>query len=136
VTYCRPHTGSSCLIGFIRSSQVDYNLPQRTPGLKCWLRRHLCVTPQNFMALTIKAVPENVGLARLAVAVFAANLPFTVAEVEEIKVAVSEAVTNAIVHAYPEGDGSVEVKVKIDDGELWIAVIDEGIGIHDIEQAR
>lgn len=94
------------------------------------------MTPQNFMALTIKAVPENVGLARLAVAVFAANLPFTVAEVEEIKVAVSEAVTNAIVHAYPEGDGSVEVKVKIDDGELWIAVIDEGIGIHDIEQAR
>lgn len=94
------------------------------------------MTLQNFMALTIKAITENVGLARIAVAVFAANLPFTVTEIDEIKVAVSEAVTNAVVHAYPGTPGTVEVQAEIEDGHLLVAVKDTGIGIADLERAR
>lgn len=94
------------------------------------------MTLQNYMALTIKAIPENVGLARIAVAVFAANLPFTITEIDEIKVAVSEAVTNAVVHAYPDGAGTVELRAEVSEEGLLIAVRDWGIGIPDLDQAR
>ncbi|HEY8449269.1 MAG TPA: anti-sigma F factor [Bacillota bacterium] len=94
------------------------------------------MTQPNFMTLTVKAIPENVGLVRLAVAVFASQLPFAVHEIDEIKVAVSEAVTNAVVHAYPEGGGIVEVRAQIGEDGLTVIVRDEGIGIADLELAR
>ena len=72
----------------------------------------------------------------MAVASFAAQLPFTWAELEEIKVAVSEAVTNAVVHAYPGGPGPVRVRVRLEEGALVAEVEDEGVGIADVEQAR
>lgn len=91
----------------------------------------------NYMRLTIKAHRDNLGAARNAVAAFAAQLDFTLAEIEEVKLAVSEAVTNAIVHGYPDGQGDVHVEAVVtDEGELQVVVWDEGVGIADVERAR
>jgi len=80
--------------------------------------------------------PENVGLCRVAVATFTANLGFTLAEIEEIKVAVSEAVSNVVVHAYPGGEGLIELRCEETDDGVAIAVRDEGVGIADVARAR
>ncbi|MCG0239029.1 MAG: anti-sigma F factor [Firmicutes bacterium] len=91
----------------------------------------------NRVVLEIPSLPEHVSLARLLVAQMAAQLRFTVAEVEEIKVAVSEAVTNAIVHGYQgRGDGVVRLEVSLHPGELEVEVIDQGCGMADLELAR
>ena len=79
----------------------------------------------------------NEGFARAAVAAFAAQLDPTLAELGDIKTAVSEAVTNAVVHAYPDAIGTVQVRVRIlPDERLEIAVKDHGVGIADVAQAR
>lgn len=91
---------------------------------------------RNTMQLEILAVPENVGVARLALGSFASQLDFSLAELDEIKVAVSEAVTNSVVHAYPEGPGPVVVSAEHDGRELLITVRDSGRGIADVDQAR
>ena len=79
----------------------------------------------------------NEGFARGAVACFAAQLDPTLEELGDIKTAVSEAVTNAIVHAYPDTLGKIVVKAKILDGNiLEVTVRDWGKGIADVEQAR
>jgi stage II sporulation protein AB (anti-sigma F factor) len=62
----------------------------------------------NYMKLEMRNKAENVGVARVALASFASQLDFTVSELEEIKVAVSEAVSNAVIHAY-QGEGIIEV---------------------------
>ena len=90
----------------------------------------------NAMQLEMLAVPENVAVARLALGSFASQLDFTLAELDEIKVAVYEAVTNAVVHAYPEGPGHVAVGAAHDGFELTITVKDSGCGIADVAQAR
>ncbi|MEX2356221.1 MAG: anti-sigma F factor [Thermaerobacterales bacterium] len=90
----------------------------------------------NFFTLEMQAIPENVGIARLAVAAFASQLDFTLNEIEEIKVAVSEAVTNAVVHAYPVDRGVVSITASLDGGRLVLRVSDEGVGIADVERAR
>lgn len=80
---------------------------------------------------------SNEGFARAAVACFAAQMDPTVNELEDIKTAVSEAVTNVIVHAYPDAIGKVIVKVRICSGNvLELTVKDHGRGIPDVEQAR
>jgi len=94
------------------------------------------VEVRNTMQLEIPAVPENVGVARLALGSFASQMNFTLAELDEIKVAVSEAVTNSVVHAYPEGPGPVVVTAEHDGRELMIRVRDSGKGIADVAQAR
>ncbi|NLJ84266.1 MAG: anti-sigma F factor [Halanaerobiaceae bacterium] len=76
---------------------------------------------------------NNVGLARLAAASFASELDFTLNELEEIKVAVSEAVTNCIIHAYPLEEGIIEIDLRIEGEELIIVVEDKGVGIEDLE---
>lgn len=90
----------------------------------------------NYMRLTVRADRRNLGTVRNAVAAFAAQLEFTLSEVEEIKIAVSEAVTNAIVHAYPDGDGEVHVDAVVSDGVLQVEVRDRGVGIRDPDRAR
>jgi stage II sporulation protein AB (anti-sigma F factor) len=90
----------------------------------------------NRMCLSFLNRSENVGLARVAVAAFAAGGEFTVSDLEEIKVAVSEAVTNAVVHAYGTADGEVTVRCELGDGRLVIEVEYKGQGIADVEQAR
>lgn len=94
------------------------------------------MTARNFAHLAVRAVSANVGLVRVAVAVFASQLEFTLDEVEEIKVAVSEAVTNAVVHAYPGQAGTVEVRAETDGEMLTVRVEDRGAGIEDVARAR
>lgn len=88
------------------------------------------------MSLRLPARAANLSLARATVAAFAAQLPFTVEDLEDIKVAVSEAVSNVILHAYgPEG-GDVTIAAALLGDCLEVAVQDSGRGIADIEQAR
>ena len=92
---------------------------------------------QNQMELTFSALPQNEAFARVAIAAFAVQLNPTLPEMADIKTAVSEAVTNAIVHAYPDSLGKVELKLRLYPGnELELIVRDWGIGIADVEQAR
>lgn len=92
--------------------------------------------PANRMAIQIMALPENVGVVRVAVAAFAAQAEFTLTEIEEIKVAVSEAVSNAVIHAYPDAPGEVFVEASLDEGTLEVMVRDTGKGIADVARAR
>lgn len=87
--------------------------------------------------LIFTARSANEGFARAAAACFAAQLDPTLEEVNDIKTAVSEAVTNAIVHAYPDALGRIVMKMKLlKDGVLEITVRDWGRGITDVEEAR
>ena len=93
---------------------------------------------ENKMELNFFAISENEAFARVAVAAFAAQLNPTVAEITEIKTAVSEAVTNAIIHGYDKMDGEnmVGLKCHITNREIFIEISDNGSGIADIDQAR
>ena len=91
----------------------------------------------NQMKLEFLSVPENEGFARVAVSAFAVQLDPTLDVLADIKTAVSEAVTNAIVHAYPDSLGKVVMKLKIlKGGMLEIIIRDWGCGIENVEQAR
>lgn len=91
----------------------------------------------NYMILDIPSKSANEGFARSAVACFAAQLDPTLEELGDIRTAVSEAVTNCIVHAYPDRLGSITIRCRIlKDNILDIVVKDKGIGIPDVEQAR
>ena len=92
---------------------------------------------ENQVALEFPSRSANEGFARTAAACFAAQLDPTLEEVNDIKTAVSEAVTNAIVHAYPDTLGRIVLKLRLKEGNvLEIAVRDWGVGIADVEQAR
>ena len=91
----------------------------------------------NYIVFEFLSRSANEGFARGAVACFAAQLDPTLEELGDIKTAVSEAVTNAIVHAYPNTLGKIVVKAKILEGNiLEVTVRDWGKGIADVEQAR
>lgn len=92
----------------------------------------------NRMKLEFLNHSENESFARVAVAAFASPLDPTVEELTEIKTAVSEAVSNAVIHAYPgSDDGIVTVECTIDgDRRVIIIVSDSGVGIEDVELAR
>jgi stage II sporulation protein AB (anti-sigma F factor) len=91
----------------------------------------------NYITMEFPSRSANEGFARSAVACFAAQMDPTLNELEDIKTAVSEAVTNAIVHAYPSTVGKVTLKVRISpDSILEITVKDRGRGIPDIDKAR
>ena len=91
----------------------------------------------NYMVLQFPSKSCNEAFARSAVACFAAQLDPTMEELGDIRTAVSEAVTNAIVHAYPNELGTVTVRCRIlKDNVLDIVVKDKGIGIADVEQAK
>ena len=91
----------------------------------------------NQAVLTFPARSANEAFARSAAAAFAAQLDPTLDELGDVKTAVSEAVTNAIVHAYPDNIGRIQVKMKLLEGNtLEIVVRDWGRGIANIEQAR
>ena len=92
---------------------------------------------QNYIKLEFPAKSVNEGFARAAVAAFASQLDPTLGEIGDIKTAVSEAVTNAVVHAYPEKLGMVMLRVRIlPDERLEIVVKDNGVGIPDVEKAK
>lgn len=92
---------------------------------------------ENYMILEFPSKSSNEAFARSAVACFAAQLDPTLEELGDIRTAVSEAVTNCIVHAYPERLGNITLRCRIlKDNVLDIVIKDRGIGIADIEQAR
>ena len=92
---------------------------------------------ENQVTLEFPSRSANEGFARTAAACFAAQLDPTLEEVNDIKTAVSEAVTNAIVHAYPDELGKVVIKARILEGNvLELTVRDWGRGIADVDKAR
>ena len=91
---------------------------------------------ENYVTLEFLSRSANEGFARMAAASFAAQLDPTLDEIGDIKTAVSEAVTNAIVHAYPDELGKIVMKLRIlEGGVLELTVRDWGRGIDDIRQA-
>ena len=90
----------------------------------------------NEMKIEFISNPNNEALARISVASFAAALDPTIEEISDIKTAVSEAVTNSIIHGYENTKGMVTIKAKIIHNTIEIEVIDNGKGIEDIEKAR
>ena len=92
---------------------------------------------ENYMILEFPSKSTNEGFARSAVACFAAQLDPTLEELGDIRTAVSEAVTNCIVHAYPNGLGVISLRCRIlKDNTLDIVVKDKGVGIEDVDKAR
>ena len=92
---------------------------------------------ENYMVMEFLSRSSNEGFARSAVAAFASQLDPTLDELGDIKTAVSEAVTNAIVHGYPDTLGKIAVKVRIlDRNVLELTVRDWGCGIENIDKAR
>lgn len=94
----------------------------------------------NEIKFEFEAVSENEGLARVVIAAFIANLDITVDELEDVKTAVSEAVTNAIIHGYEEHGGKVVMnailkKRSSDKSLLTVEICDTGVGIEDVEKA-
>ena len=91
----------------------------------------------NEVTLTFPSRSSNEGFARSAAACFAAQMDPTLNELEDIKTAVSEAITNAIVHGYPDAIGTVTLKLRVCPGNiLELTVKDKGRGIPDVEKAR
>ena len=92
---------------------------------------------ENHVSLEFPSCSANEGFARTAAACFAAQLDPTLDEVNDVRTAVSEAVTNCIVHAYPDRLGPVTLRLRLyPDNTLEIQVKDKGVGIPDVERAR
>ena len=89
----------------------------------------------NEMKIVFDSRPENEGLARVAVAAFCTQLNPTLEEVSDLKTAVSEAVTNCIIHAYEGKVRKIEVLCRMQGRIIWVDVIDKGIGIENISKA-
>ena len=90
---------------------------------------------KNEMTLAFDSISENEEFARVTVAAFASQLNPTLEEVADIRTAVSEAVTNAIIHGYPEGIHTIVLRVRMENQQLEVWVIDEGVGFADISRA-
>ena len=90
----------------------------------------------NYMMLEVPARSENESFVRVVIAAFAARLDPTLEEINEVKTAVSEAVTNSILHAYDDDRGLIKIKAFVEDKKLWIEISDSGKGIDDIARAR
>lgn len=92
---------------------------------------------ENYMKLEFPARSVNEGYARAAVAAFVSQMDPTLAELGDIKTAVSEAVTNAVVHAYPNSLGVIMIRARIlPEAVLELVVKDHGVGIQDVNQAK
>ena len=90
---------------------------------------------KNIMEIKFKAMPENEAFARNVVASFILPLNPSINELEDIKTAVSEAVTNVIVHAYPNKKGYVNMKISTENQNIQIEIWDNGVGIEDLDRA-
>lgn len=90
---------------------------------------------KNQIEIKFKSLPENEAFARTCVAAFCLQFNPTLDEIGDIKTAVSEAVTNCVVHAYPNKVGEIVMLLKREQDKLHIVIKDNGVGIADIEQA-
>ncbi|MCL2752696.1 MAG: anti-sigma F factor [Defluviitaleaceae bacterium] len=94
---------------------------------------------QNIFEMKFLAISQNQAFARVCAAAFAAQLNPTLAELNEVKTAVSEAVTNAMIHGYGAGcddEKWIYLRCQILDNEIWVEIEDKGMGINDIAAAR
>lgn len=89
----------------------------------------------NQMVVEFDSVSKNESFARVVVAAFVARLNPTLEEIADIKTAVSEAVTNSIIHGYENGDGRIRIETYIVEDTVTVIVTDYGVGIADIEKA-
>lgn len=94
------------------------------------------ITPRTFMELKLESLSENESFARVVVAAFVTRLDPTLEEISDIKTAVSEAVTNAIIHAYENRVGLITICAALEGNLLTVKVADAGVGIADLELAR
>lgn len=90
---------------------------------------------RDHMKLQIESRSENEAFARVAVAVFISRLDPTLEELDDLKTAVSEAVTNAVIHGYGNGEGTICIETEIEDRLVTVTIRDEGAGIENVEQA-
>lgn len=93
------------------------------------------MTEKNFMRLEFSSKSNNESFARVVVAAFASQLDPTIEELSDIKTAVSEAVTNAIIHGYEYSEGIVIIESIIEDNKIEISIEDNGKGIDDVAKA-
>ncbi len=89
----------------------------------------------NEMTVEFKSIAQNESFARMVVAAFMTGTNPTLEEVSDVKTAVSEAVTNSIIHGYNNGEGFIKIKAKIENRTLYIEVEDYGCGIENIKKA-
>lgn len=90
----------------------------------------------NKMKIEFLSKSQNESFARVAVAAFISQLDPTVEDITDVKTAVSEAVTNSIIHGYENSEtGIVEIEASIENGEVTIIVSDKGLGIEDVSKA-
>lgn len=87
------------------------------------------------MKLLIESNSENEAFARTVVAAYITRLDPTLEELADVKTAVSEAVTNSIIHGYNGSSGEIEIQCRIEGKDVYIEVVDQGVGISDIEKA-
>ena len=87
------------------------------------------------MKLEFDAISENEGLARVVIAAFLTRLDPTLEQLQDVKTAVSEAVTNAVIHGYEEKGGKIRMSAVLEKGQLEITIEDDGIGIEDVSKA-
>ena len=90
---------------------------------------------KNKVKLYFSSVSENEAFARNTIASFILPLNPTLSEISDVKTAVSEAVTNAIVHGYPDSVGEIEISAEIDGSFIHIEISDDGVGIDDLQSA-
>lgn len=91
---------------------------------------------KNEMKIEFLSKSANEAFARISIAAFASQLDPTIEEIADIKTSVSEAVTNAIIHAYPNKEGLVKMKAVLYENEIEIEVSDTGVGIENINEAK
>lgn len=87
------------------------------------------------MKLEIESRSENEAFARVAVAVFISRLDPTLEEMDDVKTAVSEAVTNAVIHGYQNKEGTIYIETGIEGREVTVTIRDEGVGIENVKKA-
>ncbi|HEY5562910.1 MAG TPA: anti-sigma F factor [Clostridiaceae bacterium] len=90
----------------------------------------------NFVKIQFASKSSNESFARVAIAAFAAQLDPTIEELTDVKTAISEAVTNCIIHGYENGQGIVTLIASIEGRDLTVEILDNGFGIENIELAR
>lgn len=90
----------------------------------------------NKMTLTFLSLSSNEAFARSVVGAFCTQLNPTLDEVTDVKTAISEAVTNCVVHAYPNEIGEIKIECELKDNTIYIAVSDNGVGVKDIEKVK
>lgn len=89
----------------------------------------------NRFYMEMDAVSENEAFARVCIAAFCARLDPTLEEINDIKTAVSEAVTNAIIHGYKKQGGTIHMQAELDENNVTIIISDDGCGIEDVNKA-